>query len=377
MVRAMLHEFLHANRVELSERCRVKSASRLSPAPDLPGREYGVPVLIDQLVEMLRAEQPGQSSESPNLRGKMGRAAAKHGGDLLRRGFTVNQVVHDYGDLCQALTELANERHELISVGEVQTFNRCLDTAIADAVTEFGRQRDDAISEKGTRSLNERLGALAHELRNLVNTATLASAAIKAGHGVMAGATGAVLDRSLDGLRDLVDRALADVRLTTGLHARREQTPLEVILQEVSVAAQLEAVARKIAFTVSVEPGLTVATDREMLSSALANLLQNAFKFTRPGGHVSLTARVIADHVLLEVADQCGGLEPGWAEEFFVPFKQRSADRTGLGLGLSISRRAVEANGGKLRVRDVPGTGCVFTIELPLASSLLEPPARG
>jgi signal transduction histidine kinase len=235
-------------------------------------------------------------------------------------------------------------------------------------VSEFGRQRDDVISAEGARTLNEQLGFLAHELRNLVNTATLASAAIKGGHGAMTGATGSVLDRSLAGLRDLIDRALADVRLTAGLHTRRDLTKLAVVLEEVTVAAKLDATARKISFTVSVEPGLSVETDRQMLSSALANLLQNAFKFTQPGGHVSLTARVVADHVLIEIADQCGGLAPGLAEEFFVPFTQRSADRSGLGLGLSISRRAVEANGGTLQVRNVPGHGCVFTIDLPLLS---------
>ena len=104
-----------------------------------------------------------------------------------------------------------------------------------------------------------------------------------------------------------------------------------------------------------------------MLSSALANLLQNAFKFTQPGGHVSLTARVAAGHVLIEIADQCGGLPPGWAEELFMPFTQRSDDRSGVGLGLSITRRAVHAIGGTLALRDVPGTGCIFTISLSLS----------
>ena len=200
-----------------------------------------------------------------------------------------------------------------------------------------------------------------------MNTATLAYAAIKGGHGAVAGATGAVLDRSLEGLRSLVDRALADVRLTAGLQARHKLTSLDMVLEEVRIAAQLDATARGVAFTVSIEPGLTIATDREMLSSALANLLQNAFKFTQPGGHVSLTARVAVDHVLIEVADQCGGLPPGWAEELFLPFTQRSDDRSGVGLGLSISRRAVHAIGGTLAVRDVPGTGCIFTIKLSLS----------
>jgi hypothetical protein len=69
---------------------------------------------------------------------------------------------------------------------------------------------------------------------------------------------------------------------------------------------------------------------------------------------------------LIEVADQCGGLPSGDLDELFSPFAQRGRDRTGLGLGLSISRRGVEANDGKLSVRNRPGKGCVFTIDLPL-----------
>ncbi len=133
------------------------------------------------------------------------------------------------------------------------------------------------------------------------------------------------------------------------------------------MSAQLDANARSIHFSVALEPELSVDVDRQMLSSAIANLLQNAFKFTPSGGHVLLSARAFEQHVVIEVADECGGLPPGKVDELFHPFEQRSTDRSGVGLGLSISRRAVEANGGTLSVRDIRGTGCVFTIALPCA----------
>jgi signal transduction histidine kinase len=358
----MLHQFLDENREMLAALCRTKATSRLSPG-SLATLDAAVPTLIDELIEILRAEQAEDGiAKSNELTAGIGRSAEKHGADLLRQGFTVDQVVHDYGDLCQALTELAQEKHAPITVAEFHTFNRCLDVAIADSVREFGRQRDEAISERGARSLNERLGSFAHEQRNLLNTAMLAFSAIKSGRVAPAGATAAILDRSLEGLRTLIDRALADVRLTTGLHTRITLTALDVILQEVSVAAQLDADARNIEFASTIEKGIALEVDRQMVSSALANLLQNAFKFTRPGGRVQLTVRLEHGHVLIEVADQCGGLPPGAAEELFLPFEQRSLDRSGVGLGLSISRRAVKANGGTLYVRDLPGTGCVFTI---------------
>jgi len=102
-----------------------------------------------------------------------------------------------------------------------------------------------------------------------------------------------------------------------------------------------------------------------MLGSAVSNLLQNAFKFTRPQSHVSLKAYGLGDRVLIEVEDQCGGLPAGMEESLFASFQQHHVDRSGLGLGLSIVRRAVEAVDGALRVRDMPGLGCVFTVDLP------------
>jgi signal transduction histidine kinase len=69
--------------------------------------------------------------------------------------------------------------------------------------------------------------------------------------------------------------------------------------------------------------------------------------------------------VLIEVEDECGGLAAGNVNELFHPYEQRSADRTGLGLGLAFCRWAVEANQGRIYVRNIPEKGCVFTVDLP------------
>src|SRR6185312_13486690 len=137
-------------------------------------------------------------------------------------------------------------------------------------------------------------------------------------------------------------------------------------LQELQVSAAMEAKARGIAFKISqIDRGITINADRQMIGSAVSNLLQNAFKFSRSHGSVLLTAQAADERVLIEVEDECGGLPPGKAEELFRPFKQEGSNRSGLGLGLSISRRAVEANGGTLTVRNLAGKGCVFRIDLP------------
>ena len=363
----MLHEFLAANHDELVKRCKAKVAKRPAPEPTATELEFGIPLFIDQLVTILRAEEAAGLQAAPvEVPSDIGTNAGKHGTELLLKGFTVDQVVHDYGDLCQALTELAHEQKAPITVDEFHTFNRCLDNAIADAVTEFGRVRDRNISDESARTMNERLGSLAHEQRNLLNTAMLALHAVKCGSMGMAGATGAVLDRSLHGLQDLTNRSLADVRLTAGLQLHREPIPMDEFLEEVRMTAAMEATDRELGFTMKIEKGLAVDADRQMLSSAIANLLQNAFKFTHPHGHVSLTAHAVAERVVIDIEDECGGLVTGkTTEEIFRPFEQQNGDRTGLGLGLSVSRRGVEANGGKLTVHDIPGKGCVFTIDLP------------
>jgi signal transduction histidine kinase len=372
----VLHEFLTINRADLIDRCRLKVAQRTAPKATDAELEHGIPLFLDQLIKTLQVEQTSEPMRSRKVSGpsggggavlsEIGETAARHARELFQHGFTVDQVVHDYGDLCQAITDVALEYSAPIEVDEFQTLNRCLDNAIADAVTEFAYQHDCLIADRGVQALNERLGFLAHELRNLLNTATLAVTAIKTGNVGLAGATGAILDRSLIGLRNLIDRSLAEVRVTAGMPARHQLISVADFIAEVKISASLEAQARECRFTVGVvDPTLAVDADRDMLFSAVGNLLQNAFKFTQPHTQVSLNAYAAADRILIDVEDHCGGLPPGDAEKMFMPFTQSGADKSGLGLGLSICRRSVEANNGVIRVRNVHRSGCVFTIDLP------------
>ena len=372
----MLHTFLTANRADLIERCRLKAAQRRAPAQADAQLEHGVPLFLDQLIETLHSEESSNPTRDRSVCGppagatsvpsEIAAAAAQHGHELLRSGLPVGQVVHAYGDLCQAITELAFERRELIVVDEFRTLNRCLDNAIADAVTEFVYQRDFLKAEIDDKATNERVGSLVHELRNHIHVASLAFAALKVGSLGLTGATGSVLDRSLMGLRTLVEQALDEVRGTPESPAQHQLICVADFIAEVKVAASLQAGARDCAFTVAtVDPKLAVDADRGLLFSAVENVLQNAFKFTLPHSAVSLHAYAAADRIRIDVEDACGGLAPGDEESMFLPFSQRGADKSGLGLGLSICRRSVEANDGTLSVRDVPGSGCVFTIDLP------------
>ncbi len=351
----MLHEFLATNRAEIIARTREKVAARPAPRATDEELESGIPLFLDQLIDNLRLSR--LSSEAMDV------SATIHGGDLLRRGFTVAQVVHDYGGVCQAVTELADETKASITADEFHTFNRCLDDAIAQAVTEFTRAREQSIADAGV----ERSGALVHELRNALGAAMLSFQTLKSGSVGLGGSTAALLGRSLSRLSSLIDSSMAEVRLEAGIQAP-ERVSMREFVEEIEVGASMEAIARNLTLAVTpVNRGIDVVADRQLLAAAVANLLQNAFKFTRPKGSVSLNTSSTKDRVLIEVEDQCGGLPPGAANDIFRPFSQRSANRTGLGLGLSISRKSVEAIGGEIRVRDLPGVGCVFTIDLPIA----------
>ena len=353
----MLHEFIAFNREEIIRRCRAKVATRSVPPPTHTEIDHGVPVFLDQLMDALRL---GLTS-SPEI----GRSAVKHGHDLLRQGFTVSQVVHDYGDVCQSITELAVEKNASISTDDFRTLNRCLDDAIAGAVTEFGREQNQTTLEGEAARGSERAGFLAHELRNLLNTAIMAFEVLKTGNVGVAGSTGTVLHRSLMASRALISRSLAEVRLTQGVQ-NRETFLVSGFIEEIAPAATLEANARGVTLTVMpVEDGVAIQADRQVLAAVVGNLLQNAFKFTRPRTTVTLRVGASAERVLIEVQDECGGLPSGDVNELFRPFEQRSTDRTGVGLGLAFGRWGAEANDGRIYARNLPGRGCVFTVDLP------------
>jgi signal transduction histidine kinase len=356
----MLHEFITLNREEIIRRCRAKVAARSIPAPSEAEINHGVPLFLDQLVDALRS---GGASDFA-----IDRSAGLHGHDLLLQGFTVSQVVHDYGDVCQTVTELAGETNAPISIDDFHMLNRCLDEAIAGAVTMYARESRQTSLDEAAVQGHERIGFLVHELRNLLNTAIVAFEVLKTGNVGVSGSTGAVLDRSLMGLRALIASSLEQVRQTDRV-INRKPILVSDFIQELGVAATLAASARGITLKVMrVDEGVGITADDKVLAAVVMNLLQNGVKFTRPGTTVTLRVGATADRVRIEVQDECGGLPAGDPTELFRPFEQRSADRTGLGIGLAFSRWGAEANGGQLTARSLPGKGCVFTVDLPRAA---------
>jgi CheY-like chemotaxis protein len=246
-------------------------------------------------------------------------------------------------------------------VSESRTFDRCLDLAITGAVTEYARLCQRSFESKAT----GRLGILAHEVHNCLSLAMLSFETLKGGRVAIGGSTGGVLERSLRRMQGLITRTLASVRIDAGL-VQRKRVSVCRFVEDIEVAGLMEASARGLKLVVTrIDPDVEFEVDEPLLTAAVSNVLHNALKFSITGGRVWLRTYVDAQRVRFEIEDECGGLPPDATESLSRPFDQQGIDRTGLGLGLTISQQGIAANGGEIRVRDVPGKGCIFTIDLP------------
>lgn len=354
----MLHEFLTAEAKGILASCKAKLLDLSDSRSSSDEMDVGLPVFYNELVEVLRADEEETSEE---LSHPHRNSAQRRGKESLRLGYTISQVVHGYGTLCQAITEYAGQHDQSITAREFNRLNYCLDVAIAEAVTEFSKGQRETTSREEV----QRLGFLAHELRNALANAAMAYHMIKRGVVGVSGSTNMVLEISIRRMKDIIDRSLAEVRMRGQPVVNTSRCRVVDLVGTVEATSTFEATDKSIRIHLDVRPDLLVLGDRHLIVSAISNLVQNAIKFTRPNGQVWIRGIPAGERALIEVEDQCGGLPAGKIEELFRPFTQKGSNRTGVGLGLAISRDAIALCQGQITARDIPGKGCVFTIDLP------------
>ena len=139
----MMHSFLSNNRSELIGRCNDKRAHRTGPSAEI--LRNATPIFVERLIEAMYTDEMGATGTSteatefgsPGRWWPSGDATVASGGDPIRPDCTIEQVVHAYGDLCTAVTELAFERDAPFAVADFCRLDRCVDNAIADAVCEL------------------------------------------------------------------------------------------------------------------------------------------------------------------------------------------------------------------------------------------------
>lgn len=364
----MLHEFLQENRIEilaLSEE-KTKNLSGLREVSEQ--LKLGLPLFCDQLIKVLVKRQGiHEQVQAPE---DMLITAASHGKEFLYLGYSLSHVVHAYGSMCQAITEVATTKDAKISAGEFNILNGCLDIAIASAVSEF-QFRNNEVNEQ--REIKH-LGFLAHELRNALSSATVAHEMIKAGLVGVGGSTASVLEANLSRMRHLIDRSLAQVRMRADSDLLIEKFRLSDLFDQIYTTAKIDTEKRKQTLIVDIDYKIEMEGDQHLILSAVANLVQNALKYTKSGGKIWLRGKLSGDRVLIEIQDECGGLDTSKISSLFEPYVQNNADRSGLGLGLSITQKAIYLSQGTITVQNHTGVGCVFVIDIPIKIKL--PPSN-
>lgn len=360
---AKLHEVLAARVDEVMARWRSNVQGTIAPE-SLPAVELEnhLPLFLREVIATLQAAQGSDTDvELP----EESETAAVHGEQRLRLGFSLDAVVREYGVLRDAIIATGRDAGVPITFREAQIVFDSTIGGIANAVSEYARQRDAELH----RQHNEHIAFLAHELRNPLASASMALTLLEQrGHVPANERASRVLRSSLVKITELVDHALEVARVASGVELRGQHVSLQSLVAGVELAAASDAEARGVQLAIRIEQDVELMVDPRLMHSALSNVVRNAIKFTPPGGAVEVRTRVTGDRLLVDVEDACGGLPPGRVEEAFAPFVRLDPDQKqpGFGLGLAIAKQAVSAHGGAIRVQNLPGKGCIFCIELPL-----------
>ncbi|MCH5672118.1 ATP-binding protein [Streptomyces gilvus] len=259
---------------------------------------------------------------------------------------------------------------------EIREVNEQLSRANAELDAAGRRLREEQ------RAKDRFIATLSHELRNPLAAATAATELLALdlpdGHPALS-----VLERQLGTLARMSNDLLDGTRAVTGrLELVRDPVDLRSVVD--GACADIRGVfgheGRTLGVVVPPEP-VMIDGDRLRLAQVLTNLLSNALKYTRPGGHTEVGLEVEDGTALLTVRDDGIGFAPAQAEELFGVFMRAAPagpdTPEGLGLGLAVARTVVELHGGRIAAHsDGPGTGATFTVRLPTTNATAPRPRR-
>jgi signal transduction histidine kinase/ActR/RegA family two-component response regulator len=256
------------------------------------------------------------------------------------------------------------------------------------AATLQKKEEARSLAERELRAADQRkdefLAMLAHELRNPLAPISTGAHLLKMLHSDNARImqTCAIIVRQVDHMTSLVDDLLDVSRVTRGLVSLSSRVlDLQGVLDDAAEQIRPLMAARRHRVVLDLAPGTAlVKGDHKRLVQVLANLLNNATKYTPEGGRIDLRLTADGDDYVLAVTDDGIGMEPGLVERVFDLFTQaeRTPDRSqgGLGLGLALAKSLVELHGGALRAHsDGLGKGSTFEVRLPRHAQELLPPA--
>jgi signal transduction histidine kinase len=324
----------------------------------------GVPTFIDELVAMLRGQEESTGVAPDSARAN--ELAVDHGSQRFHAGFSLGAVIREYDVLRECLLDLIRDRRLAVDIDELQVMMDTLNAAVVNAAEQYVRERDQLIE----RQSQTYFGFIAHELRNPLGSALLAAHVLQRRNAPQSDATVARLVRNLAILRDLIDDSLSSVRIQElGRNRSLDVADISLHGMVLDVRDELSGDTEEKAISVRIDGEAAVQGDPRLIRSAVTNLLRNAAKYTRRGGTIDVRIRSDHDLTSIEIEDECGGLPDGKTEELFTPFVQRGGDRSGFGLGLAITKDAVEAHHGTVQASNLPGKGCIFMASFPVRAT--------
>ena len=347
-----LADFIDANKSLIIKTWEKLVVERLGFHLDKSELLNDLPHFIDDLIEALQHS----SEQWPDLD-----HARAHGEHRLRHGIDIGVLTEEMALITEAVFQTATEQAYKLMMEEVIYLSRAIGRGTAVSVKAYGVMRDQELAEQA----GKHFSFVAHELRTPLQTASMVAELLEYDNIPDKDDLLRRLNRSLSQVAELVDNVLIQVRLDAQADVNGEIFAMKKFLETVCDDIEPHAQTKSLRLKKEIEE-IEIKGDKKLLASALTNLLKNAVKFTDNGKQIIIKARTEKDRVLIEVADQCGGMPDDLPPRLFNPYMQGDDDRSGFGLGLMIVKQAVEAHLGSVSINNRPGDGCSFLIELPI-----------
>lgn len=306
----MLYEFISQNHAWLLERGKqLREARGQVPVDHELGR--GFSLFLDQLIASLRQEESegayssgaisGPTSGAPS-QSEVGMAAFSLGSEVYALGVPIDQLVHSYGDMCQAIVELSEQMNLRLEIAEYHLLNQCLDNAIATAVTEYEFHQNRQLASHSRRAEMAHKAEVSERLRNHLGTATTAIAALKLRELTLGGVTGRILERSLMHLNEIVNglenEEIAHQAATEALHLVQLATFLTGV---VSAVMPCTSILKRRLTLAPVPATLALQAPLEMLAAVLIGLLQACLERTVEDDEINLHGYARGSSILIDI----------------------------------------------------------------------------